>query len=230
MFFIQSREALKAIKIEVGSLLFSAQYQQQPVPIEGNLIRRSWFQFYVDLPAGARPQIVQSWDVAMMTGERNDFSVCSTWLVNKDDAYLVDVFRDRLEYPQLRRMVISLAARHKAETILVEEAGPGINLLQDLRASLPAGMNSPIGVKPEGSKVDRMATQAAKIEAGHIFLPRDAPWLGAFLTEILAFPHGRHDDQVDSVSQFLRWLQNSYRNHIKFFPPIVISQPRNFPP
>ena len=107
----ESREALEAIKAEVGSLLFSAQYQQQPVPVEGNLIRRSWFPAYDALPAGlAGTRIVQSWDVAMMTSGRNDYSACSTWLVHKNDAYLVHVYRGRLEYPDLRRKVIGLAA------------------------------------------------------------------------------------------------------------------------
>jgi hypothetical protein len=69
----ESQEALEAIKAAVGSLLFSAQYQQQPVPVEGNLIRRSWFPAYDDLPAGPwETRIVQSWDVAMMTSDRND--------------------------------------------------------------------------------------------------------------------------------------------------------------
>ena len=224
----ESREALEAIRAEVGSLLFSAQYQQQPVPVEGNLIRRSWFQLYDDLPSdpyGTR--IVQSWDIAMMTSDRNDYSVCSTWLVHKDDAYLVDVYRGRLEYPELRRKVIALSAERRARTVLIEDAGPGMNLLQDLRASMPSGMTRPIGVKPEGSKVDRMAAQSAKIEAGHVFLPRSAPWLGDFLTEMLSFPHGRHDDQVDSVSQFLRWLQNdAYLNQISFHVPFIASRPQ----
>jgi hypothetical protein len=88
-----------------------------------------------------------------------------------------------------------------------------MNLLQDLRASMPGGMTRPIGVKPEGSKVDRMVAQSAKIEAGHVYLPNSASWLGEFLTELLSFPYGRHDDQVDSVSQFLRWLQkDAYLN------------------
>ncbi len=65
----ESREALEAIKAEVGSLLFSAQYQQRPVPVEGNLIRRSWFLAYDKLPASpSRTRIVQSWDVAKQTG------------------------------------------------------------------------------------------------------------------------------------------------------------------
>jgi hypothetical protein len=68
----ESKAVLDQIKAEIGSLMFSAQYQQRPVPLEGNLIRREWFRFYVQPP---RPGlVVQSWDVAMMTGEANDFS------------------------------------------------------------------------------------------------------------------------------------------------------------
>jgi len=66
-------------------------------------------------------------------------------------------------------------------------------------------MPRPIGRNPEGSKADRMVAQSAKIEAGHMLLPREADWLDTFLRELLAFPNGRHDDQVDSVSQFLNW-------------------------
>jgi predicted phage terminase large subunit-like protein len=228
----ESREALEAIKTEVGSLLFSAQYQQQPVPVEGNLVRRSWFQAYDDLPAKTSvTRIVQSWDVAMMTNERNDYSVCTTWLIHKKDAYLAHVYRGRLEYPQLRRKVIGMTAEHGATTILIENAGPGMNLLQDLRTAMPGGMSSPIGVKPEGSKVERMVAQSAKIEAGHVYLPRSAPWLGDFLTELLSFPNGRHDDQVDSVSQFLHWLQkDAFVNEIPIVTPIIVwSRRGSFP-
>ena len=93
----------------------------------------------------------------------------------------------------------------EAETILIENAGPGMSLLQDLQRDTPPGMPRPIGQKPEGSKADRMVAQSAKIEAGHVHLPQQADWLDNLLLELLAFPNGRHDDQVDSVSQFLKW-------------------------
>ena len=55
--------------------MFSAQYQQRPVPLEGNLIRRAWFRLYVSSlpPTALLTKIVQSWDVAMKTGETNDY-------------------------------------------------------------------------------------------------------------------------------------------------------------
>lgn len=201
----ESRDALDRIKAETGSLMFSAQYQQRPVPLEGNLIRREWFRYYDNLPHDSAKRIVQSWDIAMMTGDANDYSICTTWWIIKADYYLVDVFRGRLQYPDLRRQLASFAAKHDAGTILIENAGPGMALLQDIWRNPPRGMPRPIGRKPEASKLDRMVAQSAKIETGHVHLPKEADWLDIFLHELLAFPNGRHDDQVDSVSQFLNW-------------------------
>jgi predicted phage terminase large subunit-like protein len=94
---------------------------------------------------------------------------------------------------------------HSADTVLIEDAGPGMALLQEIRRDLPPGMPRPIGQKAEGSKADRVIAQSAWIEAGHVYLPRQAAWLDSFLHELLAFDRGRHDDQVDSVTQFLKW-------------------------
>ena len=204
----ESKDTLDRVKTEIGGLMFSAQYQQRPVPLEGHIIRREWFRYYDHLPHDSAKRIVQSWDIAMMTGDANDYSVCTTWWIIKADYYLVDVFRARLQYPDLRRKVASLAAKHGAETILIENAGPGMVLLQDLWGDPPQGMPRPIARKAEGSKVDRMVAQSAKIEAGHVLLPKEADWLDTFLHELLAFPTGRHDDQVDSVSQFLKWASS----------------------
>src|SRR5215475_9180616 len=104
----ESKDALDRIKAEIGSLQFSAQYQQRPVPLEGNLIRRNWFQYYDHLPHESAKRIVQSWDIAMMTGDANDFSVCTTWWMIKSNFFLIDVFRARLQYPDLRRTVTRL--------------------------------------------------------------------------------------------------------------------------
>jgi predicted phage terminase large subunit-like protein len=220
----ESRAALDAIRSEIGSLLFSAQYQQQPVPLEGNLIRRGWFRWYDQLPPRGYPtRVIQSWDVAILTGSQHDYSVCTTWLIHGSDIYLVHVSRSRLEYPDLRRKVIALAQEHRATTILIEEAGPGLQLLQDLRFNLPKGMTRPIGIKPSGTKVERMAVPSAKIEAGHVHLPHEAAWLDEFLMEVLSFPNARRDDQVDSLSQFINWAQqDAYSHPCSFAAPIIV--------
>ncbi len=87
-------------------------------------------------------------------------------------------------------------------------------MIQALRQDSSRDVPNPIGIKPDGDKLVRMEAQTPKIEAGQVFLPKDAPWLGDFLDELLAFPKGRHDDQVDSVSQFLNWA--SRRQHSTF--------------
>jgi predicted phage terminase large subunit-like protein len=201
----ESPAILNEIKSTIGSQQFSAQYQQAPVPASGNLIKWAWFKTYRDLPAkGANDRIVQSWDTALKADELNDYSVCTTWLVKGKDYFLVDVYRQRLEFPDLRRKVIELWTKHRARAVLIEDKGSGTLLIQELRRT--SGAPRPIPILPAGDKITRMAANSAKIEAGHVHLPERAAWLGDFRTELLAFPAGRYDDQVDSLSQFLTWL------------------------
>ena len=147
---------------------------------------------------------MQSWDIATTTDERNDWSVCTTWAIKQKDFYLLGVWRARVEFPALRRKV-NLALSYQAQAVLIEKAGPGLQLVQDLRNDPTPGFPRPIGIVPEGDKWMRMEAQTPRFEAGHVLLPEEAPWLADFLDELLAFPRGRHDDQVDSVSQFLKW-------------------------
>lgn len=102
----------------------------------------------------------------------------------------------------LKRKIIALQRHHQAGRVLIEKAGLGLGLCQDLRDDPLVSFN-PITVKPVGDKLTRFEAQTSKIEAGQVLIPKEAPWLATFLNEMLAFPNGRHDDQVDSVSQFL---------------------------
>ncbi len=199
----ESRETLDHIKATLGSNNFSAQYQQSPVPPGGALVQWKWFRFYRDPPPkGPNDRIVQSWDTASKAEEIHDYSVCTTWLSSGSSDYLIDVCRQRLEYPELKRRVVELARAHRADVVLIEDKGSGTHLIQELRHE---NQVRPIPILPEGEKVMRMAAQAARIEAGSVLLPERAAWLGDFQTEILQFPQGRFDDQVDSLAQFLSW-------------------------
>lgn len=199
----ESLETLAQIRKTLGTYEFSAQYQQSPVPLDGGLIKWSWFQFYDALPERTSSDlVVQSWDTASKAEEINDYSVCTTWLRRGQDHYLMDVTRVRAEYPALRRLIVEMAHGDCPDAVLIEDKGSGTQLIQDLRAE---GKVRPIAITPEGDKTLRMSAQSAKIEAGHVLLPRSAPWLDDFRVEILQFPRGRYDDQVDSVSQYLSW-------------------------
>ena len=200
------REELERTKREIGSSKFNAQYLQQPVPKAGNFIQLQWFRRYDKAPVKqAGDRIVQSWDPASGIDDHHDYSVCITCLVRKDDYYLLDVFRARLNFPDLRRMVRRHAQNFAADVILIEKNGIGMALLQEFANNGPGGMVRPIGILPKGDKTDRLAAQSAKIEAGHVYLPADATWLADFEAEVLGFPYARHDDQIDSLSQLLAW-------------------------
>jgi len=201
----ESMETLENIKNTIGTFNFSAQYLQSPIPIEGNLLKWEWFEVY---PAPSQKerndQVVQSWDTASKAGELNDFSVCTTWLVKGNHYYLLHVLRERLEFPFLKKRVIELSQKFEADTVLIEDKGSGTQLIQDLQSE---GALHPIAIEPEGDKITRMSAQSAKIEAGQVFLPESASWLPEFQKEILQFPNGKYDDQVDSMSQFLGWAK-----------------------
>ena len=195
---------LNELKQTMGSLAFAAQYQQEPVPPGGNLIKWPWFKVYEDAPQVKRDdQIIVSWDTAMSAGELSDYSVCVVLQIQDGDIYVLDVLRERLEYPDLRRKVIdghrrwSSLARNFA--LLIEDKGSGMSLIQDLRQ---VGIRA-IKVNPEKEKILRMNAHTAKIEAGYVHLPRHASWLGEFRRELMAFPACKHDDQVDALSQAL---------------------------
>ena len=154
--------------------------------------------------------------MASKAGEFSDYSVCTTWFVQGEDYYLVDLFRAKLGYPELRRRVIELAQLYAATSIVIEDTGSGIALNQELRRE--PGIPYPIPFRPEVDKVTRPHAQSAKIEAGHVYLPQDADWLDDLRVELLQFPYGRHDDQVDSISQFLNWIDQRQRFNVVVRP------------
>jgi predicted phage terminase large subunit-like protein len=193
---------LEAAERNLGKLNFSAQYQQNPMPAEGNAIKRQWIKSYDRQPDAFEFKIV-SWDTASTLGESSDWSVGTVWGAIGQEFYLLDVVRDRLESPDLRRQILELSRRHRVDATLIEDTELGRALVQDL---MRVGDLHPMLTKPRFDKLSRLLAQAARFEAGQVYLPSDAPWLATYLTELLAFPSGRNDDQVDSTSQALRYL------------------------
>jgi predicted phage terminase large subunit-like protein len=193
---------LESLRLQLGSDVFSAQYQQAPVPPGGAMIKRHWPRRYTELPRpNGSPYIFQSWDTAMKGGPDNDWSVCTTWLRAAERCwYLMDVWRGRVNYPDLKLKVAELAKRWGARQVLVEESGTAIGLIEELRFSV----QSLTAVKPEKSKEARMSIASAKFEAGQVFLPERAAWLAELERELFSFPGSPHDDQIDSISQALQ--------------------------
>ena len=197
---------LQSLLRQLGSDAFSAQYQQAPMPPGGAMIKRAWVRRYPCLPPEKdRPFIIQSWDTASKGGPDNDFSVCTTWFRTRANEYfLADVYRARVDYPQLKAKVLELALLWRARRVLIEDAGVGTALFQELRGKVPGV----IAVRPDRDKISRMSAVSAKFESGLVYLPERAPWLADFESELFAFPGTRHDDQIDSVSQALSDANN----------------------
>jgi Terminase RNaseH-like domain len=133
------REAVaeyEAMRRRIGLYNFSSQYQQRPIPVSGNLIKREWLRSYGpdDVPRRFM-RIVQSWDTVAKTSELNDYSVCTTWGVERENYYLIDVFRRRLNYPDLKRAIVSQAERFDADKIVIEGKSSGTQLIQDFRTT-----------------------------------------------------------------------------------------------
>ena len=192
----------EGIRKSVGEPVFNAQYQQNPHLPGGGLLDKAWLNFYHphQLPPNF-DHIVQSWDVANKANKRSDYSVCTTWGIKNTLMYLLDVYRDKIEYPELEGKVVELHRRHKATVLLIEDAGSGTVLQQVLTLE---GLK-PIPIKPQKDKLTRFHAHFGEIKSGQVLFPTHAIWLSDYVDEITRFPGTRKDDQVDSTSQALDW-------------------------
>ena len=201
-----SLETLLKVRQEIGEQTFTSQYQQRPQPRDGGVIKKHWLRYY---DRDGRPvrfcYTLQSWDTANKVGELNDYSVCTTWGLYDGHFYLLDVFRKRLNYPDLKRAIVEQWKLHNPTRVLIEDKSSGISLIQDLRAE---GVFVVEAYKPApgSNKHMRLDAQSTKFESGKVLLPSDAPWLEEYELELTSFPGAKYDDQVDSTTQALEFL------------------------
>lgn len=210
----EPRPVLDEIRHGMGGSDFMAQYQQNPTPPESALIEWNRIQTYGEPPPRERLlHVAQSWDTALSDGPKSDYSVGTTWGYCDGSWLLVDVVRVRLLYADLLARVRRERERWRADTIIVESAGMGIALLNDLaRDSRCLGdpeHHAPTCERhpytPKMGKEERLAVGVDRLYSGTVRFPETAPWLPQLKREMLGFPNLTHDDQVDSVTQFLHW-------------------------
>jgi predicted phage terminase large subunit-like protein len=216
---LEPARVLAQIKAQMGTMDFSAQYLQRPIPAEGNLIKREWLKFYHTVPQKLPQDLtVISWDTAMKATEIADFSVATVWHVQGDNCYLLDLVRKRFDFPDLKQTVIKQKEQWPGAHVLVEDKGSGTSLIQELRRDHV----TVIPISPENDKVTRLYATQPRFENGSVHFPAGAPWLEDLLAELLAFPHARHDDQVDSISQALGWIDKRKQSRMSFVNPIIV--------
>jgi predicted phage terminase large subunit-like protein len=206
----EGKAELAKIKKEIVHYAFAAQYQQEPIAVDGGFINIAWFQKYATLPVFER--IYQSWDTAIKIGAKNDYSACVIIGVSNDNYYIVDVFKKKLAYPELKQAVIGRYHAFNPVAVIIEDKASGQQLLQDL-------IKSKINLLKFSSRLNkevRCIVASNIIEAGKVFLPKNAIWLDEFCHEVASFPNAQHDDQVDALIQLLLWQQQSKKLNVNF--------------
>ena len=185
---------------------FASLYRQSPFIQGGNLIKPKWFNTYNEIPE--LQLSIFACDTAFGKTQQSDPSVfMHAAMAHGGDIYILNVIRERLDYPSLRRKAISLNAANRGSHLrgfYIEDAASGQSLIQDLRTESGIAV---IPYKPGSrDKVARANATLPLIEGGRVFLPDEAPWLDTFLRELEQFPNSKHDDQVDALTMSLEVL------------------------
>lgn len=203
-----SVETYQDIRQTVGEYNFQSQYQQNPASRDGGLIKKEWIRYY---SLAEKPHqfswTFQSWDTASKAEEVNNFSVCTTWGVVDMNCYLIDVFRKRLIFPDLKRAVIEQYEKFHPFKVLIEEQASGIALIQALEAEFHYFVEA-YKPQPGSDKYMRLSAQSLKFENGNVYLPKEEEWLDEYVRELCGFPGCKYNDQVDSTSQALDVMTN----------------------
>ncbi|MBL1319440.1 MAG: hypothetical protein COB40_04050 [Marinosulfonomonas sp.] len=215
------QEVLDLQRLKLGEANFMAQYLQRPVPDGGSEIDLALFQRYTELP---KPYDVRFLSVDAASGSQSgSYCVIQTWQMTDGCIYLMHSQRGYWKFQDLQKRVIAAQVLWKADFIAIEKASSGIALLEVLWEYYPANIRrqliQSIKTNSKLSKEDRVGKAMVMVEQGKVHLPVEAPWLNDLMVELVAFPAGLNDDQVDALSQaveFFRKLLTSRHNpHFK---------------
>lgn len=229
----EGTEELANAKRALGSYAYAAQYQQRPAPSEGGLLKRHWWRFwypadmqgnppppvlvrledgtYHECPQAPLPesfeQQLQSWDTTFKDTSTSDYVAGGVWGRTDADTYLLDQIREKMDV---------VAAMHALEAMCIKWPEARLKLIEDKAngsaiISMARGrIGGIVGVNPDGGKVSRANAVAPSIESGNVYLPHPRlpgmGWVHDFIEEAAVFPNGKHDDQVDQMTQALNRL------------------------
>jgi predicted phage terminase large subunit-like protein len=204
-----SKTALEALKAELPVSKWEAQYQQNPTSEEGAIIKREHWMVWDKKHPPECEYIIQSWDTAFEKNNRADYSACTTWGVfqhpNKNgdlkaNIILLDAFKERMEFPDLKRKALEVYREYEPDTLIVEKRAAGAPLIYEMRK-----MGIPVAEYTPGKgndKISRVNAISALFESGMVWCP-ETRWAEEVMDELASFPNGDHDDLVDSSSQAL---------------------------
>ena len=212
-------ERLEEIKKTIGTREWSSLYAQKPSVEEGNIIKRWWWKTWTREQPPEMDYILQSWDTAYTVTETSDYSACTTWGVFSGEGgynlFLIDSFREKLTFPELKNQAVHLYNEHQPDLVLVEAKASGWSLVQELmRTGIPI---TPFNPK-KMDKLARVHSVAPLFEGGRIWAP-DTDESADVMNQFAMFPNTKHDDLVDSTTQALLRLRKGW----------MVSHPQDVP-
>ena len=211
-------EDLESVKASAGVAKWNAQYMQNPTSEEGALIKREWWKDWEHEQLPVVEHIIQSYDTAFLKKETADYSAITTWGVfrpNEDSGpqlILLDSYKERLEFPELRRVALEQYKYWNPHTVIVEAKASGLPLMYELRQmGIPAVNFTPSKGQDKTARVNAVSPM---FEAGQVWAPLREEFAQEMVEECAAFPYGDHDDLVDSMTQALmRFRQGGLLRH-----------------
>jgi predicted phage terminase large subunit-like protein len=210
----EGKPELEAARQRLGSFAYQSQYQQAPIAREGNLIKAEWLTpTYRSIPPHFS-SLVLSVDTAFKTGTANDYSaiVVVGSLQSPRDGhlpgrYVLDAWRGKVEFADLKRRVVEMYRAWRPHQVLIEDAASGQSLIQELRSGTPLPIKR---VRVDRDKRSRVAAISPILEARRLLLPESSWWRDDFVTELISFPAGVHDDWVDALTMALEHLREGF--------------------
>ena len=209
-----SLDELSALQRELPNAKWQAQYQQNPVGNESAIIKRDWWQWWEEDNPPECEYILQAWDTAFEKNNRADYSAGTTWGVfthhkdNQKYLILLNTYKKRVEFPELKRDVLREYNEYEPDTLIVEKKASGAPLIYDLRAmGIPVSEYTP---SKGQDKFARLNSVSDIIASGRVWVPRTR-WAEELVDEIASFPSGEHDDLVDSTTlALMRFRQGGF--------------------
>jgi predicted phage terminase large subunit-like protein len=207
-------EELLAKKASLDVRYWNAQYLQQPTSEEGALIKREWWQKWEKDDPPTCEFIIMSLDAAQEANTRADYNALTTWGVflneatNNYNIILLNAIKKRLEFPDLKKLVLEEYKEWEPDSFMVEKKSNGAALYQELRR-----MGVPIGEFTPGKgqdKISRVNAVSDLFAAGIVWAPEHR-WAKEVIEECNDFPSGANDDLVDSTTlALLRFRQGGF--------------------
>ena len=217
---------LESVQATLPVAKWNAQWMQKPTSEEGAIIKREWWQIWEKDELPYVEYVIQAYDTAFLKKETADYSAITTWGVfypnedSKPNLILMDTVKDRFEFPELRRVALDQYNYWKPDMVIVEQKASGTPLTHELRQmDIPVMTFTP---SRGNDKHVRVNTCAPLFEAGLIWAP-DMKFAEEVVEECAAFPHGDHDDLVDSMTMaVMRFRQGGFIEH----PEDYIDEPK----